>query len=263
MGRRRLITAFGKTQSLTEWSRETGIDKTTIATRLDRHGWSPDDAVSKGNQNPLRVITAFGKTMTVPEWSRETGIKRETILSRIDRDGWTPERAMSIKNGHNADRMRRRKRVQRKTKKAVELLNAGMNTVEIAGEMNMSSSRIQQILREAGYGYQERFVAAVREVWRLRDIGTLYDIADQMNISQATVSRYMSIALRNPSIITPRPEPIGTCDCGDVALHEVDITVNTKTRGTLELCASCYELFLEIESADLTDIPTTKSKPRF
>ena len=42
----RLITAFGKTQHLAEWSRETGIQHPTILYRL-RSGWSAEDALSR------------------------------------------------------------------------------------------------------------------------------------------------------------------------------------------------------------------------
>lgn len=42
----RYLTAFGKTLLITDWSRETGIDKTTITTRIQELRWSVDDAVS-------------------------------------------------------------------------------------------------------------------------------------------------------------------------------------------------------------------------
>lgn len=40
----KLITHGGKTQSIAEWSKETGINKSTIAWRL-RHGWPPEKAL--------------------------------------------------------------------------------------------------------------------------------------------------------------------------------------------------------------------------
>ena len=39
------ITALGKTMTMRQWSRETGIWKTTIRARLQR-GWSDEDAVT-------------------------------------------------------------------------------------------------------------------------------------------------------------------------------------------------------------------------
>jgi hypothetical protein len=40
------ITAFGKTQIITDWAKETGITLLTISARLKR-GWSPEDAVTR------------------------------------------------------------------------------------------------------------------------------------------------------------------------------------------------------------------------
>lgn len=42
----RLITAFGKTQTLVEWSYETGIKADTIASRIDYYGWNIEKAIS-------------------------------------------------------------------------------------------------------------------------------------------------------------------------------------------------------------------------
>jgi len=43
----RRLTAHGRTQSLGDWSRETGIRYTTLIARLDRYGWSPEKAVGE------------------------------------------------------------------------------------------------------------------------------------------------------------------------------------------------------------------------
>jgi hypothetical protein len=44
MGAERLLTAFGKTQSLSEWERETGLHR-VLSARINA-GWSPEEAVS-------------------------------------------------------------------------------------------------------------------------------------------------------------------------------------------------------------------------
>lgn len=46
----RRITAFGKTQTLAEWSRETGIDRRIIGNRIDRLHWTPEKALSTTNK---------------------------------------------------------------------------------------------------------------------------------------------------------------------------------------------------------------------
>jgi hypothetical protein len=48
-GNRRMtvtITALGRTQSLADWSRETGISQPTLRARI-KSGWEPDEAVSR------------------------------------------------------------------------------------------------------------------------------------------------------------------------------------------------------------------------
>jgi dCMP deaminase len=42
-----MISAFGKTMNLSEWSEETGIPKETIWARVKKYGFSPEDALSK------------------------------------------------------------------------------------------------------------------------------------------------------------------------------------------------------------------------
>lgn len=56
----RMITAFGRTQCLMDWSDETGVSVGTILGRLDVcNGWSIEDAVSSpvAKQKPLRSIS--------------------------------------------------------------------------------------------------------------------------------------------------------------------------------------------------------------
>lgn len=40
------VTALGRTQSLQQWARETGLHPQTIQSRLKKFGWAPDEAVS-------------------------------------------------------------------------------------------------------------------------------------------------------------------------------------------------------------------------
>lgn len=43
----RFITAFGETLPLVVWSERTEIQAQTIAARIDRYGWTPEDALSR------------------------------------------------------------------------------------------------------------------------------------------------------------------------------------------------------------------------
>jgi hypothetical protein len=53
MDRRHHVTAFGRTQTISEWSNETGQHIATITARLKR-GWTPETAVSKPPQQQRR-----------------------------------------------------------------------------------------------------------------------------------------------------------------------------------------------------------------
>lgn len=46
----RIITAFGKTQHLSAWARETGIERRVISQRIDKLHWTPEMALSTTNE---------------------------------------------------------------------------------------------------------------------------------------------------------------------------------------------------------------------
>jgi hypothetical protein len=46
--RRRLLTYNGETASLLEWSERVGINAGTISSRIDRHGYSVEEALTRG-----------------------------------------------------------------------------------------------------------------------------------------------------------------------------------------------------------------------
>lgn len=50
--RNHFITAFGKTQTLQQWSDETGIDRNNIIRRIEKFGWSIEKALT----TPTRKI---------------------------------------------------------------------------------------------------------------------------------------------------------------------------------------------------------------
>lgn len=100
------ITAFGKTQTVAEWSDETGIRRRNIQFRL-RVGWCLDCVFSNnvetcvhgydkiGNlkkslrrKNNNRVFTINGETKTLVEWSEISGLKQTTISMRFHQRGW-------------------------------------------------------------------------------------------------------------------------------------------------------------------------------
>lgn len=57
---RRLVVAFGRTQNLSQWSREFGVPSRAIGVRLDL-GWKPEKAVSETSDHRKRGLTSKRK----------------------------------------------------------------------------------------------------------------------------------------------------------------------------------------------------------
>jgi len=92
----RLITHNGKTQTIRDWSKQTGIPSTRILARLEVLSWTPERALTvTGDGRVQRLITAQGRTQTLAQWARETGLHITTIKNRIDILGWTEEDAVT------------------------------------------------------------------------------------------------------------------------------------------------------------------------
>lgn len=93
-----LLTFDGKTQTMAQWAKETGIKRGIIKDRL-KSGWSVEKALTTGKVDPkecnAHLLTYNGKTQSISQWAKETGIKRETISYRINRMGWSEEKALA------------------------------------------------------------------------------------------------------------------------------------------------------------------------
>jgi len=96
--RNRSVTRWVEGITLTESARESGVSATTAFARVDRLGWSLDDAIRTPVRRCLRrkARLVLGKTIT--EWSRETGISLSTISARL-KAGWSSEDAISLPAG--------------------------------------------------------------------------------------------------------------------------------------------------------------------
>ena len=97
-GRKKLMTAHGKTMSRIEWARHLGISGTALDGRLKRH--SVEEALSEdfcsgcgrrtkkqpdsnGAGGQMKILTAFGKTMPRIAWARHLGITCGAIDYRL------------------------------------------------------------------------------------------------------------------------------------------------------------------------------------
>jgi DNA-binding phage protein len=88
------LTAFGKTQRVSEWAEEIGIARESLYKRF-RKGMPLEEALSMPKSyRGGKKITAFGKTQGISQWAREFDINRNTLVSRL-RDGLPPEVALT------------------------------------------------------------------------------------------------------------------------------------------------------------------------
>lgn len=75
------ITTKGKTQTLKEWSEETGLSICALKYRLRK--MSPKDVVSKPKNYYHRLLTFQGETKLMSQWAREIGITKEGLRQRL------------------------------------------------------------------------------------------------------------------------------------------------------------------------------------
>src|SRR5688572_17104326 len=95
----RIVTvSTGESDSLSGWSRKTGIPRQTIWKRLAA-GKSPDQAIGMSPSDETRswgiTIEAAGTERTIVEWSRVTGIPVATIYHRLSA-GWTASQVVGV-----------------------------------------------------------------------------------------------------------------------------------------------------------------------
>lgn len=98
-----LITAFGKTMMIKEWSDLYGVSMTVINHRLTVLRWTPEDSVSKSARKmEKRVgdITYNGKTQSLSKWAHEYNVSISFLSNRIHIQGLTIEEALTAPKKH-------------------------------------------------------------------------------------------------------------------------------------------------------------------
>ena len=94
MSRRHFLTdATGKTQTISEWSKEVGLSRVTIHKRLEA-GWSAQDALTRPLMRP-RMLTANGKTLPLHVWARKLEGDPSVIRQRL-KYGWPEADACTL-----------------------------------------------------------------------------------------------------------------------------------------------------------------------
>lgn len=98
------IEFLGKTQNISTWAKELGLDPSNLAWRL-RHGWSVEAALTTpphtGNRTRKtnqRIIEYAGKTQCLSAWAKEFGLSISLLRLRLER-GMSIEAALKTPKG--------------------------------------------------------------------------------------------------------------------------------------------------------------------
>lgn len=83
----RLLTHDGRTMSVAQWSRATGISESGIISRIQA-GWSLSDALTTPTRDHSHPLTFNGRTMSLANWADELGLKRASLFARIYKYNW-------------------------------------------------------------------------------------------------------------------------------------------------------------------------------
>jgi hypothetical protein len=95
------IEYLGKSQTIVEWSKETGISICALKHRIDR-GWSVEDMLTKESTScprlPPRYLELDGVVKTAQEWAKQINIPYSILSKRIKR-GWTDAQILTTPLG--------------------------------------------------------------------------------------------------------------------------------------------------------------------
>lgn len=102
---KRTLTHDGRTMSVSEWGRATGLSAAVIHGRL-RMGW-PVEKVLQTRVKPAVMLTHDGREMSAADWAREVGVSLQILMHRRRR-GWsvretleTPVGSQRVKGNEN------------------------------------------------------------------------------------------------------------------------------------------------------------------
>lgn len=88
----RLLTHDGVTKCLSDWAIEKGTTVNRIKDRIDKLGWTVDEAIDEDRVDG-RILTVNGVSQTTTAWAKERGFDRSVIKDRL-RMGWSDEDAV-------------------------------------------------------------------------------------------------------------------------------------------------------------------------
>lgn len=258
--KRRMVTAWGRTQTITQWhdevGEELGIARDTIRKRINNQ-WDPERALSTPNQGRERIITVDGVSKNLVQWSRCGGVAAETIRDRLEY-GYSPDEAVSLPaDGKRLEAQKKRLR------RVAALFRAGnTRAAQIARRLGVHRKTIENDLSRLGLNHHDAVVRIRRaRVAELMAHKSNRKIAEILGCSHSTVHLDVHAIIEDPDCaIVDRP---GYCACGKKATHREPVTVGTGSTEYLELCEEHYQQYMEVENTDTADIPRTLPRSRF
>jgi len=91
-----IITMDGKTQCISEWAEETGIQRSTLFGRIQGLNWDAERALTTPVKKKDTLYSYDGRTQTLKSWEAETGIPYATLSRRIRVLNWDIRDALTI-----------------------------------------------------------------------------------------------------------------------------------------------------------------------
>lgn len=89
-----MVSAFGKTQTISEWADEYGINYFTLWSRIIELKMEAEKALTFDKSARYKSMLCIdGEEKTIEEWARLYGISKYEIVKRMDR-GWPVEKAI-------------------------------------------------------------------------------------------------------------------------------------------------------------------------
>lgn len=101
------ITFNGETHTVGEWSELTGINASTLKSRLNRGKWAVQKALTENAVLPHKMIMLHGETRCVADWAKLYGLDPRTLRYRIAH-GQNLEQALTAPVSTNYSRAERR-----------------------------------------------------------------------------------------------------------------------------------------------------------
>ena len=140
-----------------QWSVITGIDDTTIRQRIERYGWSVEDAVTK-KPHEGGCVTVNGREVKLSDLAAEHGIDVDVLRKKVKKTGDAGKAVSELKRKKEPQAPR----AARRYKTARYEYDGMSKTIEEWAEyLNVSSSAIRERLKK-GLPYSEVFTASYR-----------------------------------------------------------------------------------------------------